>query len=91
MKKLLVIIIMLVLLIGSASAWTIESNDYKGTISFEANGVGTAYVEGYPPTMFSWNWVSGDKYEARYLWYKVNFTYVDGVITSSSFPGARLL
>jgi hypothetical protein len=90
MKKLL-LLIGLLLIVGSASAWTIQSKDYTGTINFEANGVGTAYVEGYPPTMFSWNWVSGDHYEARYLWYKVDFTYFNGIITSPQFPGARLV
>ena len=90
MKKLMVLIGIL-LLVGLSSAMTIQGSDYTGTIEFHENGVGTAFVDGFPPTMFQWNWVKDDLYEARYLWYRVDFTYINGVITSSSFPGARLV
>lgn len=90
MKKLLLILGIL-LLVGCASAMTIQGSDYKGTITFEANGVGVANIDGYPQTMFSWEWISGNNYEAHWLWYAIDFTYVDGVVTSPIFPGARLV
>jgi hypothetical protein len=90
MKKLMVLIGIL-LLVGCASAMTIEGSDYTGTINFEAGGVGVANIDGYPQTMFSWEWISGNDYKARWMWYAIDFTYVDGVVTSSSFPGARLV
>ena len=90
MKKLL-FILGLLLIVGSVSAWTIESENYSGTIEFYDNGVGTAFIDGYPVTSFSWNWVGGTDYEARWMWYRVDFTYQDGVITSPRFPGARLV
>jgi hypothetical protein len=89
--KRLMLLIGILLLVGLASAMTIEGSDYTGTINFFDNGVAVANIDGYPQTMFSWEWVSGNDYRAHWLWYAIDFTYVDGVVASSSFPGARLV
>jgi hypothetical protein len=89
--KLLLVGLILLCLIGSVSAWTIVSPEYTGTVSFYDNGVGVANVNGYPPIHFAWEHVEGKEYMAHYLWYRVPFTFEDGVIISTSFHGARLV
>jgi hypothetical protein len=89
--KLLFLCLTIALLIGSVSAWTIVSPEYSGTVDFYDTGVGVASVNGYPPIHFSWEHVEGKEYVARYLWYSVPFSFNDGVITSTSFPSARLV
>lgn len=97
MKKIL-LLIGLLLIAGSAQAWTIQSTGYTGTINFFADGTALATVDGYPATEFEWHPMAIQPvgkylYEATYLWYRVQFTYdpVAKTITSPQFPGARLV
>ena len=98
MKKLL-LLIGLLLIVGSASAWAIDSKDYSGTVNFFSDGTAIAIVDGYPATEFAWRPMvvqptNGNYlYEATYLWYRVQFEYnpVAKTITSPQFPGARLV
>jgi hypothetical protein len=87
--KLLLVGLILLCLIGSVSAWTIVSPEYTGTVDFYDNGVGVANVNGYPPIHFAWEH-DENGYVARCLWYSIPFVFEDGVITSTSFHGARL-
>ena len=96
--KLFVLLIGILLLVASASAWTIDYQDYEGKIEFYDGGVGTAFVEGFPVTSFAWKWVGPcetggncGRFEASYFWYKIPLVSNNGVITSPSFPGARLI
>jgi len=89
MKRILLLLTVL-LLIGSASAWAIDSPAYSGDVQFY-EGYGVASVDGYPQITFTWYKTGEDKYSARYLWYAVDFECKDGIITSESFKGHRLI
>ena len=76
MKRLLIGLILVGLLVGSASAWII--NDTKGrvngTVDFYQDGSGVVNATGYPVINFSW-YQSGDMIRANYLFYGVNIYY----------------
>ena len=92
MKRLLLTLIILAVLILPVSAeWEIKSPDHTGYIQFYDGGIGIVHVDNYPAITFNYKHISGDNYEARYLWYALPFTVKEGVITSSKVPGASVV
>lgn len=92
MKRLLLISILLLAIVGTASAtWQIQGSQYTGTIDFYQNGVGIAHVDGYPAITFEYKQVEPGFYEARYLWYSVPFQIKDGIIISENIDGVKLV
>jgi hypothetical protein len=97
-KTLFLVLAILLCCCGIVSAWTIQSENYKGTINFFGDGTAVAVIDGYPMTEFNWKLmeiqpVGKYLYEATYFGYRVQFTYdpVAQEITSPQFPGARLV
>lgn len=76
MKKLIIIIMLCCLLIGSASAWTIDDKQGRvaGTVDFYIDGTGTVNITGGPVIDFAWHQY-GDMIRANYLFYGVNIYY----------------
>ena len=99
MKRIMLLLIGILLLASCASAWTIQSKDYTGSINFFADGTAVATVDGYPQTEFAWAPMAVQPtngnylYEASYFGYRVQFEYnpLAKTITSPQFPGARLV
>jgi hypothetical protein len=89
--KLLVAFVLLLALVGSVSAWTIESPQVTGEVTFNNDGTGVANVNGYMPIGFYWEHISGVNYEAHYLWYTIPFNYEGGYIVSPMVKNARLV
>ena len=75
MKKLLILLI-ICLLVGSASAWTIndERGRTSGTVDFYGDGTGIVNASGYPLIEFQW-YQNGEMIRATYLFYGVNIYY----------------
>jgi len=76
------------LVLPVSAAWNIQSPDHTGTIRFYDNGMGIVHVDNYPAITFEYKQISGNQYEARYLWYSIPFDLNGGIITSSKVPGA---
>ena len=76
MKKLLMILVIIGMLIGSASAWTIvdNGNKFSGNVDFYSDGSGVINATGYPIINFAWH-QNGDSIRATYLFYGVNIYY----------------
>lgn len=76
MKRLLIGLLIVGLLVGSASAWTINDTQGRvtGTVDFYQNGSGVVNATGYPVIDFNW-YQSGEMIKANYLFYGVNIYY----------------
>lgn len=76
MKRLLIVLLIMGLLVGSASAWTINDtkNRVEGTIDFYSDGSGVVSVTGGPVIYFTW-YQNGDIIRANYLFYGINIRY----------------
>jgi len=76
MKRLVIGLMLICLLIGSASAWTIDDRENRvaGTVDFYSDGHGILNVTGYPLINFNW-YQSGDMIRASYLFYGINVYY----------------
>lgn len=76
MRKIIIVLIMMGLLIGSVNAWTIvdKENRVSGTIDFYKDGTGVVNITGGPELKFSW-YQNGDMIRANYLFYGVNIYY----------------
>jgi hypothetical protein len=89
--KLLFLTGVLLLCCAPVMGWVVDAPGHDGTIIFNNDGKGSLNVDRYALT-FDWKEVSENTYVATYLWYSVQFNYNnDGTITSSQFPGARLV
>ncbi len=75
-KKIIITLIITLLFVGSASAWTIsdKENRVQGTVNFYSDGSGVLDVTGYPVINFSWH-QSGDMIRANYLFYGIDIYY----------------
>ena len=77
MKRLIIgILLVCLLLVGCASAWTINDTQGRvaGTVDFYQDGSGIVNVTGYPVINFTW-YQNGDMIRANYLFYGVNIYY----------------
>ena len=75
-KKIMITLIIILLFIGSVSAWTIDDKQGRvsGTVDFYSDGTGVLNANGYPVIDFSW-YQSGNMIRANYLFYGVNIYY----------------
>ena len=76
MKKLILGLVIIGMLICSASAWTIDDAQgrVQGSVDFYADGSGVLNVTGYPIIDFLW-YQSGDMIRANYLFYGIDVYY----------------
>ena len=76
MRKIIIGLIIALLLVGCANAWTINDTQGRvtGTVDFYQNGSGVVNATGYPVIDFTW-YQSGDMIRANYLFYGVNIYY----------------
>ena len=76
MKKLVIGLMLVCLLVGSASAWVIDDKENRvaGTVDFYIDGTGVLNVTGGPVINFNW-YQSGDMIKANYLFYSVDVYY----------------
>jgi nicotinamide riboside transporter PnuC len=76
MKKLLMVLLMMCLMVGIASAWTIVDNENRvsGNVDFYSDGSGVINATGYPIINFAWH-QNGEMIRATYLFYGVNIYY----------------
>lgn len=75
-KKIMITLIIIFLLVGSVSAWTISDNENRvaGTVDFYIDGTGVLNVTDGPVINFNW-YQSGDMIKANYLFYSVDIYY----------------
>jgi len=75
-KKLVIGLMLVCLLVGSASAWVIDDKENRvaGTVDFYIDGTGVLNVTGGPVINFNW-YQSGDMIKANYLFYSVDVYY----------------
>ena len=76
MKRLVIGLMLVCLLISSASAWVIDDKQGRvaGTVDFYIDGTGVLNVTGGPVIDFTWHQY-GDMIRANYLFYGVNIYY----------------
>jgi hypothetical protein len=76
MKRLVIGLMLVCLLISSASAWVIDDREgrVQGTVDFYIDGTGVLNVTGGPVINFNW-YQSGDMIKANYLFYSVDVYY----------------
>jgi len=76
MKRLVIGLMLVCLLVGSASAWVIDDKENRvaGTVDFYIDGTGVLNVTSGPVINFNW-YQSGDMIKANYLFYSVDVYY----------------
>ena len=75
-KKIMITLIIIFLLVGSVSAWTIvdSKNRVAGCVDFYSDKTGIVNITDGPVLNFTW-YQSGDSIKVNYLFYGVNIYY----------------